>query len=70
MTGQMAEPVSLIVKTAQVIHDGGRQMSADELRAKTREMTDNTTQVTGLLDELLKTAQEEAHTTKGKEGES
>jgi hypothetical protein len=45
-------------------------MSADELRAKTREMTDNTTKVTGLLDELLKTAQEEAHTTKGKEGES
>ncbi len=70
MTGQMAEPVSLIVKTAQVIHDEGRQMSADELRAKTREVTDNTTQVTGLLDELLKTAQEEAHTPERKEGES
>ncbi len=70
MTGQMAEPVSHIVKTAQTIYDEGRQMGADKLRTMTREVTDDTTRVTGLLDELLKTAQEEAHTTKRKEGEA
>lgn len=70
MTGQMVEPISHIVKTAQAIRDEGRQMGAETLRTMTEKVMGDTAQVTGLLDELLKAAQEEAHTHKGKEGEA
>ena len=59
MTGQMAEPISRISCIAQTIHDEYQTTSNEELQAMTAKVTEETAEVTRLLDQLLKAAREE-----------
>ena len=59
MTGQMAEPISRISSIAQTIHDEYQTTSNEELQAMTAKVTEETAEVTRLLDQLLKAAREE-----------
>ena len=59
MTGQMAEPISRISSIAQTIHDEYQTTSNEALQAMTAKVTEETAEVTLLLDQLLKAAREE-----------
>ena len=59
MTGQMAEPISRISSIAQTIHDEYQTTGNEELQAMTAKVTEETAEVTRLLDQLLKAAREE-----------
>lgn len=67
MTGQMAKPIARITDNARTIHDEYRTTTNDDLVVLTEKVSDDTTEVTRLLDQLLQTAREQTSTQRKEE---